>query len=402
MANKWTKKKCFEEAKKFKEKSDFRKNSTYVYKLCCNNGWIEEATRHMTSKHLPHGYWTKKKLFEEAKKYKTKSEFQVNSKSAYTKLHKKGWLDEACKHMKQLQKPHGYWTKKRCKEVALKYKTRIEFQQNERSAHSTASRNGWLEEICIHMGKTTRLGQKEFWTKEKCIKEGKKYKYQREFRQKSPGAWGAANKKGWMDEVCKHMDVLGNRHLRFIYAFEFSDKSVYVGLSYDPETRYNQHLKNTKKIINKVKKYNLLFLIFEPPYSQKEAKLQEKLTIEEYAKKGWKILNRAKPGALGGEHRRWTKEVVRNIAKKYKNYGEFRKNEHGAYIAAHSRGWLEELCGHMTRNEKPKGYWTFERCLETARKAGSIRAMRDMPGGAWGAAQRNGWIPKIRKELGID
>lgn len=398
---KWTKKKCLEEAKKYKEKSDFRKNCTYIYKLCCKNGWIEEATKHMSSKYLAHGYWTKKKLFEEAKKYKTKSEFQKSSKSAYSTLHKRGLLDQACKHMTQLQKPHGYWTKEKCHKAALKYNKRIDFQKNERSAHSTASRNGWLEEICQHMGKTTRLGQNAYWTRDKCQKEALKYKYRREFREKSPGAWAAANKKGWMEEICRHMDALGNRHKRYIYAFEFSDKSVYVGLSYDPETRYEQHLRNTKKIIKKSKENDLLFVIYEPAFSQKEAKEQESLTIEDYRNKGWCILNSAKAGALGGEHRKWTKEVVSEIAQKYDNYSEFCKNERGAYRAAHSRGWLDELCGHMKRSEKKKGFWTYERCLEAAKKAGSIRSLRDESGGAWGAAQRNGWIPRIRKKLGI-
>lgn len=40
------------------------------------------------------GKWTKEKVFEEAKKYKTKKEFEKGNASAYQKALKRGWLQE--------------------------------------------------------------------------------------------------------------------------------------------------------------------------------------------------------------------------------------------------------------------------------------------------------------------
>lgn len=43
------------------------------------------------------------------------------------------------------------WTKEKCKEEALMYETRLEFMKNSRLAYSAAQRRGWLSEICEHM-----------------------------------------------------------------------------------------------------------------------------------------------------------------------------------------------------------------------------------------------------------
>jgi len=53
--------------------------------------------------------------------------------------------------MKYLVQPNGYWTKERCAEEAKKHKTRTEFQRNSSGAYSAALENSWLDQICSHM-----------------------------------------------------------------------------------------------------------------------------------------------------------------------------------------------------------------------------------------------------------
>jgi hypothetical protein len=43
------------------------------------------------------------------------------------------------------------WTKQLCKEVALKYASRYNFQKHDSAAHKAALRHGWLDEVCSHM-----------------------------------------------------------------------------------------------------------------------------------------------------------------------------------------------------------------------------------------------------------
>ena len=89
-------------------------------------------------------FWTKEKCIEEAKKYNNKKDFYTNSISSYRSSLKNNWLDEICSHMIELRKPKGYWTKEKCQEESLKYKTRTEFQKNSSRAYHICKKNGWL------------------------------------------------------------------------------------------------------------------------------------------------------------------------------------------------------------------------------------------------------------------
>ena len=40
------------------------------------------------------------------------------------------------------------WTKEKCAEEALKYKSRSEFKKNNTNAYKASVRNGWLDDIC--------------------------------------------------------------------------------------------------------------------------------------------------------------------------------------------------------------------------------------------------------------
>lgn len=42
----------------------------------------------------PNGYWTKENVFAEARKYRTKKEFEKGCGSAYVTARRNGWLSE--------------------------------------------------------------------------------------------------------------------------------------------------------------------------------------------------------------------------------------------------------------------------------------------------------------------
>ena len=64
------------------------------------------------------------------------------------------------------------------------------------------------------------------WAKDLVIQESLKYRYRSEFRKGSPSAYNRACKDGYISFICNHMEYVGNRVLRMIYAYEFSDNSV--------------------------------------------------------------------------------------------------------------------------------------------------------------------------------
>ena len=95
---------------------------------------------------LSKGYWIFDRLKEEALKYRSSSEFQLSSKTAYSTAAKRnGWLLDICAHMNDGKKPNGYWTLDNVRIEALKYKSRSEFKRNSASAYSYALKNNWLD-----------------------------------------------------------------------------------------------------------------------------------------------------------------------------------------------------------------------------------------------------------------
>ena len=87
-----------EEAKKYKTRSEWMKSSSKTYRFALAHGLANIATKHMTFI-TEHGKWTKDKIIESAKQYTKQSEWRANQSSAYAIAHRKGWLAEATSHM---------------------------------------------------------------------------------------------------------------------------------------------------------------------------------------------------------------------------------------------------------------------------------------------------------------
>jgi predicted GIY-YIG superfamily endonuclease len=149
------------------------------------------------------------------------------------------------------------------------------------------------------------------------------------------------------------MEIIGDLYRRAVYSWEFSDNTVYVGLTYNLKTRAASHLDPSGK--TQVSKYILktklvpTFKLISDYVSTKEAQNLESCTIEDYKDKGWKILNKAKAGGLGTCRRKWTDDAIRDEAKKYDNVADFKKYAYSAYVSAQKYGIFDEVIKNMKR-----------------------------------------------------
>ena len=291
--------------------------------------------------------WTKERCHEEALKYTSKRQLRKNSSSCYYRALKNNWLIDICSHMKCTnKKPKDYWTKEKCHEEALKYTSRGDFYKNSGSASIISSKNNWMNEICSHMKQIKK--EKEYWTKERCHKEALKYKTRSEYNKKSVSSYSKAWEKHWLDDICSHMTIVGNKYKKCIYVYEFKKtKTVYVGLTFNIEVRNEQHLKRGPVFIYLKNGIKPLFKKLTDYIDVEEAKIKEQFFVDEYRNSGWNVLNTAKPGAIGGGIRKWTKEKCLLDAKTYVCKKDYRNNSKG-YRAALRNNWLVEIykiCG---------------------------------------------------------
>ena len=185
------------------KRSDFKVNSNPAYKASAKGGWLDEVCSHMVERMKPKGYWTKERCLEEALKYKTKSEFRENAINVYNNCSKGGWLNEVCSHLAdRTTLGKNLWSKEQCAQEARKFKTRTDFQRESNSVYHRAMECGWLDEICSHMIKIIRSKNYKV-----CQEEALKYDNRNDFKKGSIREYEIALKKGWLDLICAHMDL---------------------------------------------------------------------------------------------------------------------------------------------------------------------------------------------------
>jgi predicted GIY-YIG superfamily endonuclease len=235
--------------------------------------------------------------------------------------------------------------------IAKKSKTPKEFRYKNRKAADQAYQKGleFWNMVTSHMKKQP---QKYFCENpEKIYEDALNYDYIPEFNKNST-LRKAAIKCGIFDEVTKHMKKLGSLTKRLVYAFEFPDNSVYVGLTHNMDKREKQHEDrgSVSEHFAKTKEKPTLKIISDEYIDAFDAQKMEECTVELYKNNGWKILNKSKTGSLGACKVTWSKDAVRNLAKTLSTYKQFQLHS-GAYGAAQRNGWLKDtsIVGHLQR-----------------------------------------------------
>jgi hypothetical protein len=395
----------------------------------------------------PENYWTKDKCLEEALKYKSLAEFRKHGVYAYVKSYKNNWLKD---FYNGYVKAEIKWTKEECLKEASKYTNRYDFRTKSRTAYSIIIRNNWLDYLYFDSDKLSI----SYWTKDLCLEESKKYKTKTLFKKGSYQAYKSAYINCWLDEICEHMPKIGNLYKRCIYAFEFPDNNVYVGLTYNIDIREKQHYISSKSQVNK----HYIESGLEPKLVKLTdyidvnlAKIKEGEYIQNYKDNNWYILNSQKAGNIGGNNKvlteerckeiaskyvylkdfkteypnvyktiirykwydccdfliksvptnkiKWTKEVCSKEALKYKTKTDFEEGNINAYNACVRNKWLNELCSHMISKthlgSNPK--WTYESCKEIASLYKTKNELKKNDNAVYQACLRNKWIDNFYK-----
>jgi len=297
----WTKETCAVEALKYSTRGEFRLKSMTAYNLSLKRKWIDDICTHMHQTRNPKDYWNNKEhCVAEALKYGTKTDFITNSMSAYNSAIKNGWLEIITQHMKRPINSKIIWTKSTCEVEALRYVSRVDFQKKSGAAYVSAHRNGWLDEICLHMHRPQN--SKRIWNEETCRNEALKFETKAQFAKKSSGAYNVAHKLGILDNICTHMKICGSLMLRCVYAYEFPDNCIYVGLTFNSDLRHLQHLTQSKsQVYRHISNTGLLptYKILSNYIDVHIAMKLEHEKLNEYINNGWTKLNVAKTGGIG-------------------------------------------------------------------------------------------------------
>jgi hypothetical protein len=356
---------------------------------------MRELIRHILREELneqrvPPSYWTPDTLKQRAEEFKTEGDFIKYASSAYQTARRMGVLDYVLQNIQRTDRKK--YTKDEVAKEALKYTNRNAFKKGSSSHYRAALAHKWIDDVSKHMTPSYKT-----WNKQDVEKEALKYKYPSEFEYNSPKAYGAAVYHGWLQDVTSHMGKLGSLKKRMVYAYEFPNNYVYVGLTYHKDKRNDQHMKSGPVFTHiKESGFTPIRIEISDYIDAQEASKLEQSTENDYRDKGWNILNIAKPGVLGGSNIIWNIDSVKIESNKYKTLSDFRKNNPKAYDAARRNGWLPNLGLTDTQTK-----WDYNSVKTEAMKYKTRNEFANNNTGAYQFAVRNKILDDITSHMDI-
>ncbi len=309
--------------------------------------------------------WEEDKIAKVAILCKTKQDMKMRFPKEYAAAKRMGLLSTPMfSHMPKRLKnsiPSKWNKKENVLKEAKKFLSRKAFFEGNQSCYNAAKRMGWFEEACMHMPKNLCIGNKPptfKWPKIAVVKEALKYDSKKDFAESSAGAYDAAVKNKWLDEVCSHMPTI------------YRDLTVklLVGIFKDCKTKKEAREKDLSAYVTVTRK-----------------KLQ-KIVFAHMPK-------RIDKSGKNSPFYRWTDEELREVALKYGSRAAFLEKNPAAYQAAYKRWILDEICVHM--GEPITKAWEYEDLVGKALKHNSRSVFQKEDSGAYQTARKRRLLDEI-------
>lgn len=392
----WDEESCEIEARKYTKWIDFKtqsKSAFYAaqrYKWIKNYTWLEHSQK-------PDGYWTEARCYEEALKFTNPTDFKNGNSTAYATACTNRWLKNYTWFEKK-PNPNKKWDENTCRNEALKYETKMAFATGNNSAYAISLRNGWMESYTWFKECDNRK-----WTIEACIIASLCFKCRGDFAKGNPTAYEASRRNEWIDKFVwlkdERLDLVKGK-IDSVYAYEFIEQNaVYVGrtLIKRQNIRDKEHLFNVDAVSSFAKENNIPvppMKIVETDLTIAEGVEKEGEWVEKYRNEGWKILNRAKTGSIGGLARgnsKYTCQLCFELAQDCVNRSDYKKKYPTAYNKSKKEGWLENYTWFIP-GSSIKSKYTEEFCRTEALKYDTLIAFHRANKYAYDTAYRNGWL----------
>jgi len=376
-----SKNEIFKIAKKYKSVKDFSINNNRAFNDARYWGkdFYKKITSHMT---LPYIKWTKEVIVKDAKKYKRKMQWAKNSPSAYSASYKLGINKIASKHFEKIgshvsrciysikirnkkiiyigltydyqRRTNDHLKSKRLKSLIRSYgKKNIIFEKltnylptekakilEGKYITSFKNQNYELLNIAKHGGVGNTPSK---WTNKKIILEAKKYKSIAEWNRKNRSTLSMAYSRKLIEECKKHMK---------------------------PLLRPNFWWKSKKAVIETAKKFSL----------RKDWKRKEPQAYKYSREKGFfnEAVAHMKPVV------RWNKKLVAKESLKFKTRSDWQKASGSSYVFALKNNLLGKLM--PKKKYVYRGKWTIKNIIKEAQKYKSISEWQK---NSWGSYKRS-------------
>lgn len=256
---------------------------------------------------------------------------------------------------------------------------------------------------------------KGYWTKEKCLKIAKKCQSRSEFQKKYCKAYHVSWRKGWLKEICSSMEFLRKPHGYWdikencINAAKKCETKKEFAHKYNPAyniSRNNGWIDEVCSHMIELKKPSGYWNIKENCVNAaKKCETRSEFMIN-YAgayksAKAKGFLNEicSHMTSIYKPYKRWTKEKCFEVAQKCRTKKDFQKKHPGAFSLLRKKGSLNEVSFPISDLRKPNGYWTKEKCVEAVKSCQTKREFRERYCTAYYISCINNWMKEITRNL---
>ncbi len=156
----------------------------------------------------PDIYWTVELCRKAANTFQTRSDFMRGNLNAYAAAVRNNWLDVVCDHMVPADRTQ-FLTRDFCAAEAAKFTRRSDFAAGSNAAYTKARKRGWLSEMCSHMQSSKK--PHGYWTLDKCQEVANSFQTLTDFRNKENTVYVIASRNGWIERISTHMTPLTKR-----------------------------------------------------------------------------------------------------------------------------------------------------------------------------------------------
>ena len=307
--------------------------------------------------------------------------------------------------MKKERKTNGYWNYDKCKEEALKYKKLSEFQEFSRGAYSASKIKGWINEICIHMNikEVKSYGYWNFF--ENCKHEALKYTSKRDFQKGSNRPYFIALKNGWLDEICSHM--LKIRKPKGYWNYESCKLEA---LKYNSKTDFEN---NSPRAYNLTRMNNWINDLCSHMIPQGSLQKRHIYAYEfednhvyvgltcNIKERDWQHKNENNSQVYRHIEKTGLEPQFKQITKELIDIEYIGTLETETVEKYRTEGWF------ILNVAKPGSLgggnlkWTYEKCKEEALKYDNKTEFQNMSGSAYNSVRKNGWFDDVCNHMKI-
>jgi hypothetical protein len=200
----WTLERCREAWRSCSSITEFSDKFSGAYDQVVSNQWLGEMRQDFPDALKPHGYWTLERCREAWRSCSSITEFSQKYGAAYVATCQNGWREKMREDFPEAR-IYGYWTLEKCREVWRSCSSISDFALNHSSPYNTARKNGWLEELRSDFP----FAQKPsgYWTLEKCREVWRSCSSIFEFRTKHVDAYAQCRVKGWIQLMREDLPI---------------------------------------------------------------------------------------------------------------------------------------------------------------------------------------------------